>query len=393
MDLQLLDQTLADRGEPRFRASQVWAWTARGAAGYAEMTNLPAALREALECELPYSTLCLREQAISRDGTVKALFDTADGRPLEAVLMRYRDGPSQGTRRGVAHDDGKRRPDARGHAGGRRSICLSSQSGCPLTCKFCATGTMRFARNLTASEILDQALHFRRIEPIDHCVFMGMGEPMLNLENVLAACERLPDIGVTHRRTTISTVGWIPGIERLAECEMPVRLALSLHAADDALRSQLMPVNERYPLREVLEACRAFYARKRRRVFVEYVMLAGVNDRYEQALALARVLSGGREDAQPIFKVNLIPYNPTASGAGVDGREAYRCSSRESIAAFRAALESRGVPVTVRLTRGREIAAACGQLAAGARHDPARGSSRGASVRAPAVRPLSSSGA
>jgi 23S rRNA (adenine2503-C2)-methyltransferase len=345
MDLQLLDQTLARRGEPRFRAPQVWAWAARGAAGYAEMTNLPASLRDALAHELPFSTLELREQAHARDGTVKALFDTADGRPLEAVLMRYRDTPSPGTR-------------------GRRSICLSSQSGCPLTCTFCATGAMSFARNLTASEILDQALHFRRIEAIDHCVFMGMGEPMLNLDNVLAACERLPDIGVTHRRTTISTVGWIPGIERLAEQDMPVRLALSLHAADDALRSELMPVNERYPLREVIEACRSFYEHKRRRVFVEYVMLAGVNDRYEQALALADLLLDADAGApSSVFKVNLIPYNPTGSGAAVTGREAYSGSSRESIAAFRSALESRGVPVTVRLTRGRDIAAACGQLA------------------------------
>ena len=342
MDLQLLDQTLADLGEPRFRARQVWAWTARGAGGYEEMTNLPASLRNVLTREVPFSSLELADEAHASDGTVKALLQTADGRPLEAVLMRYRDR--------------------------RRSICLSSQSGCPLTCTFCATGAMRFARNLTASEILDQALHFRRIEAIDHCVFMGMGEPMLNLDAVLAACERLPDLGITHRRTTISTVGWIPGIERLAECDMPVRLALSLHAAEDALRSQLMPVNERYPLSEVIEACRAFYARKRRRVFVEYVMLAGVNDRYEQALALARALSSGHENdrskiAQPIFKVNLIPYNPTTAG-GAGEPDLYRCSSRESIAAFRAALESRGIPATVRLTRGRDIAAACGQLAA-----------------------------
>jgi 23S rRNA (adenine2503-C2)-methyltransferase len=332
MDLQLLDQTLADRGEPPFRARQVWAWTARGAAGYEQMTNIPAALRETLAQELPFSSLALREEARSSDGTVKALFDTADGRPLEAVLMRFRDG--------------------------RRSICVSSQSGCPLTCSFCATGKMRFARNLTASEIVDQALHFRRSEAIDHCVFMGMGEPMLNLDNVLAACERLPDVGVTHRRTTISTVGWVPGIERLTECEMPLRLALSLHAADEDLRSELMPVNERYPLADVIEACRAFYTRKRRRVFVEYVMLAGVNDRYEQALQLAKVLASGRDAEHSIFKVNLIPYNPTDS--------VYDGSSRESIAAFRAALEANGIPATVRLTRGRDIAAACGQLAASA---------------------------
>ena len=330
MDLPLLDQTLADRDEPPFRAGQVWAWAAKGASGYEEMTNLPSSLRGALTRELPFSSLTVEREARSSDGTVKALFQTGDGRPLEAVLMRYRDG--------------------------RRSICVSSQSGCPLTCTFCATGAMRFARNLTASEILDQALHFRRIEPIDHCVFMGMGEPLMNLDSVLAACERLPDIGITHRRTAISTVGWIPGIERLTEERMPLRLALSLHAADEALRSELMPVNERYPLSDVIEACRAFYERKRRRVFVEYVMLAGVNDRYEQALALARRLSG-RGDAPSIFKVNLIPYNPT-------GEESFRGSTRESIAAFRAALESRGIPATVRLTRGRDIDAACGQLAA-----------------------------
>ena len=350
MDLQLLDQTLADRGEPRFRAGQVWAWTARGASGYEQMTNLPAPLREALARELPFSSLELVEEAHASDGTVKALFQTHDGRPLEAVLMRYRGRPGGGE--------------------GRRSICLSSQSGCPLTCTFCATGAMKFARNLTASEILDQALHFRRVEAIDHCVFMGMGEPMLNLDAVLGACERLPDVGITHRRTTISTVGWIPGIERLAECDMPLRLALSLHAAEEALRSELMPVNERYPLSEVIEACRAFYARKRRRVFVEYVMLAGVNDRYEQALALARLLSvraprplpgtGGGDGAvreARMFKVNLIPYNPT-------GAASYEGSSRDSIAAFRSVLEGHGIDATVRLTRGRDIAAACGQLAA-----------------------------
>jgi 23S rRNA (adenine2503-C2)-methyltransferase len=208
---------------------------------------------------------------------------------------------------------------------------------------------MRFARNLTAAEILDQALHFRRADRLDHAVFMGMGEPMMNLDAVLAACRRLPDLGVSHRRTAISTVGWIPGIDRLAQTDMPIRLALSLHAADDALRSQIMPVNERYPLADVLAACRRFHDAKRKLVFVEYVMLGGVNDRYEQALALARVLD------PKVFKVNLIPYNPTG---------AYRGSSREAIAAFRAVLEEHGLRATVRLTRGRDIDAACGQLAA-----------------------------
>ena len=232
---------------------------------------------------------------------------------------------------------------------GRRSLCLSSQSGCPLTCTFCATGSMKFGRNLTAGEIVDQALHFRRVEKVDHAVFMGMGEPMMNLPNVLAACERLPDLGISHRRTAISTVGWVPGIDALAETDMPIRLALSLHAPEDALRSEIMPVNDRYPLADVLDACRRFHERKRRRVFVEYVMLAGVNDRYEQALALAKLLDPW------IFKVNLIPYNPTGM---------YEGSSRDAIDAFRAVLEEHGVRATVRLTRGRDIDAACGQLAA-----------------------------
>ncbi|MDX6683001.1 MAG: rRNA (adenine2503-C2)-methyltransferase [Solirubrobacteraceae bacterium] len=344
MDLELLQRTLADAGEPAFRARQVWEWAARGAAGYDAMTNLPVALRARLADELPFSTLTVIDQAESVDGTVKTLFHTADGRAVEAVLMRYRD------RRAAAGARGRDGVNQGGGTGGRRSVCVSSQSGCPLTCTFCATGTMKFARNLTASEILDQALHFRRIEPVDHAVFMGMGEPMMNLDAVLDACRRLPDVGITNRRTTISTVGWIPGIDRLAQTDMPLRLAFSLHAADDDLRSQIMPVNERYPLAGVLAACRRWNAAKRRPVYVEYVMLAGVNDRYEQAVALARVLD------PKVFKVNLIPYNP--SGSPYDG------SHSQAIEVFRAALEQHGVRVTVRLTRGRDIAAACGQLAA-----------------------------
>ena len=324
MDLALLETTLADLGQPAFRAKQVWEWTARGAAGYEAMTNLPAALRAELAERVPLSSLEVTSRAEASDGTVKALFRTRDGRPVEAVLMRYRDG--------------------------RRSLCLSSQSGCPLTCTFCATGTMKFGRNLTVSEILDQALYFRREEELDHAVFMGMGEPMMNLEGVLGACAKLPDLGITHRRTGVSTVGWVPGIDALADQPFPLRLALSLHAPEDALRSRIMPVNDRYPLAEVLAACERFYAAKRRKIFVEYVMLAGVNDGYGQAVQLAGVLD------PRIYKVNLIPFNP--SGTGYEG------SSRQAIDAFRAALEERGLDATVRLTRGRDIAAACGQLAA-----------------------------
>jgi 23S rRNA (adenine2503-C2)-methyltransferase len=179
---------------------------------------------------------------------------------------------------------------------------------------------------------------------------MGMGEPMLNLDAVLETCRLLSDLGITPRRTAISTVGWVPGIQRLAADPLAVRLALSLHAADPALRSELMPVNDRYPLDEVLEACRAHYERKRRQIFVEYVMLAGVNDSAGQARQLAETLDPA------IFKVNLIPYNPTDS--------TFSGSSPKAIDAFREVLEARGLRATVRVTRGREIDAACGQLAA-----------------------------
>jgi 23S rRNA (adenine2503-C2)-methyltransferase len=324
MDLHLLERTLDELDQPTYRLHQIWRWAARGAPQFESMTDLPRGLRSRLRDGVPFSTLSLEHEAHATDGTIKALFSTQDGRPVEAVLMRFEDG--------------------------RRSVCLSSQSGCPLTCSFCATGQMRFGRNLSAWEIVDQALHFRRQGAVDHAVFMGMGEPMMNLDAVLEACRRLPDLGITHRRTAISTVGWIPGIERLQREPMPLRLALSLHAADEALRSQLMPVNDRYPLSDVLSACAAFYERKRRRVFVEYVMLAGVNDSHLQAVQLAEILD------RRVFKVNLIPYNPTDAG--------FAGSSRKAIEAFKRVLEGAGLRATVRVTRGREIDAACGQLAA-----------------------------
>jgi len=322
VNLDAVSTLLADG--PAYRTRQVWEWAARGATSFDEMTNLPAGMRRRLADEVPFSTLDLVHEARSSDGTVKALFHTADGHPVEAVLMRYRDG--------------------------RRSVCLSSQSGCPLTCTFCATGQMRFRRNLNEWEIVDQALHFRRIEAIDHAVFMGMGEPMLNVDAVLAAARRLPEVGVTHRRTTISTVGWLPGLTRFVdEVDEPIRLALSLHAPTDALRSELIPVNDRYPLEDVLAECRRYFGLRRRKVFVEYVMLDHVNDSVAHAHELAELL-----DAR-VFKVNLIPYNPTGM---------YDGASRDRIAAFKNVLGAARLPATVRLTRGRDIAAACGQLAA-----------------------------
>lgn len=363
MDLRRLDGWLAGRGEPAYRAAQIWRWLAAGAADFEAMTDLPAALRDALAAEFgDLSCLTVEHQLRASDGTEKALFSTADGRPLETVLMRYHDG--------------------------RRSLCLSSQSGCPLTCTFCATGRMKFGRNLTESEILDQALHFRRAEAVNHAVFMGMGEPMMNLDNVLAACEKLPEIGIANSHTTVSTVGWLPGIERMVKEGPPVRLALSLHAPEEALRSEIMPVNDRYPLADVLAACREWRRVRKRKVFIEYLMLGGVNDRVEQARQLAELLaprggadggaagrsgSGDRSGSAAMgssgapmrrriarraddFKVNLIPYNPTDTG--------YTGSTRQAIDAFRRTLLDRGIPATVRLTRGRDIHAACGQLAA-----------------------------
>ena len=332
MDLALLERTLADCGEPSYRARQVWEWTARGAESYEDMTTLPKTLRSCLVETVPFSTLGVVAERESRDGTLKVLFSTQDGHPVEAVLMRYRDG--------------------------RRSICLSTQSGCPLTCTFCATGAMRFGRNLTVFEILDQVLHFRRLEPVSHAVYMGMGEPFMNFDEVLASARRLPDLGITHRRTTVSTVGWLPGLRRFVdEVDAPIRLAFSLHAANPTKRSELMPVNDRYPVEDVLAECRRYVTLRRRKVFVEYVMLAGVNDSPADARALAAVLD------RTAFKVNLIPYNPTGK---------YEGSSRRAIEAFKAVLDRARIPATVRLTRGRDIMAACGQLAGSRPAAPAR---------------------
>ena len=290
------------------------------------------AARATLEETVPFSTLELVTEQKSRDGTVKALFRTADGHPVESVLMSYRDG--------------------------RRSLCLSSQSGCPLTCNFCATGAMRFGRNLTESEILDQALHFRRREPVNHAVYMGMGEPFLNFDAVLASARRLPDLGITHRRTTISTVGWMPRSQPLRRRGRGADQARSVdprRRPDGAIAAD---ARER-----PVPACRGagrvlpLWGLRRRRVFVEYVLLAGVNDSPADARLLAELL--GRET----YKVNLIPYNPT-------GR--YDGSTRPVIAAFKTVLDRARVPATVRLTRGRDI-----------------NSSGTASLRFPAVRKLS----
>ena len=345
MDRDLLENALTELGQPAYRARQVWERVCAGAGSYEEMTSLPKSLRSGLAGRVPFSTLTLERRLEARDGTIKALFRTHDGHPVESVLMRYRDG--------------------------RRSVCISTQSGCPLKCTFCASGQMGFRRNLSAWEIVEQALFFRRVvsstegsdsgpraeaEPkpgggLSNAALMGMGEPLMNLEAVLAAVRALPDLGIGLRHTAISTAGWVPGIDRLAGEELPVKLALSLHAPDDELRRTLMPVTARFPIAEVLAACKRFYAVRRRKVLVEYLMLAGVNDHREQARTLARLLN------PKVFKLNLIPYNETG---------AFRGSSRATIDAFRETLSRAGLEPTVRVARGREIEAACGQLAGAA---------------------------
>lgn len=354
MDRDLLDNALTELGQPAYRARQVWERVCAGAGSFEEMTSLPKPLRSELRHRVPFSTLNLERRLEARDGTVKALFRTHDGHPVESVLMRYRDG--------------------------RRSVCISTQSGCPLKCAFCASGQMGFRRNLSAWEIVEQALFFLRVvnsaigsgsssrptapeaglagreespaRGLSNAALMGMGEPLMNYEAVLTAVRALPELGIGLRHTAISTAGWVPGIDRLAGEGLPVKLALSLHAPDDELRRTLMPVTARFPIAEVLAACKRFYAARRRKVLVEYLMLAGVNDHREQARALARLLN------PKVFKLNLIPYNETG-----DGRGAFRGSSRAAIDAFRETLAKSRLEATVRVARGREIEAACGQLA------------------------------
>jgi len=323
---------LAEWGEPAYRFRQVYEGATRGlAADYSELTSLPAALRGRLADAAPLRELEVTDERESRDGTIKLAFRTGDGFPLEAVAMRHRS---------------------------HRTACLSSQSGCPLACTFCATGAMGLGRNLTEGEIVEQLLVLARIVRdrgggrIGNVVMMGMGEPFLNYDAVLGACRLMTDPaghGLGARHVAISTAGWVPGIERLAAEPLQLRLALSLHAPNDELRTQLMPVTKRYPLERLMAACRDYRARTGRRVFVEYLLLEGVNDSRREAAELARLLGGEG------FHVNLIAYNPTAAG--------YRGSAPERVSAFAAELRRGGVPASYRRSHGSDIEAACGQLA------------------------------
>ncbi|HEY3766236.1 MAG TPA: 23S rRNA (adenine(2503)-C(2))-methyltransferase RlmN [Gaiellales bacterium] len=340
MHFEKIRTSLAAWGEPAYRFRQVYEGATRGLArDYSELTALPVGLRERLAAEAPLRELTVSDTRESSDGTIKLGLHTHDGFPLEAVVMRHRN---------------------------RRTACLSSQSGCPLACTFCATGAMGLGRNLTEGEIAEQLLELARLVRdrdggrIGNVVMMGMGEPFLNYDAVLAACRTITDpdgYGMGARHVAISTAGWVPGIERLAEEPLQLRLALSLHAPTDELRTELMPVTKRFPLARLMQACRDYRERTGRRVFVEYLLLDGVNDARTDATTLARLLGGGDG-----FHVNLIAYNPTAAG--------YQASPPERVAAFASELRRGGVQASYRRSHGADIEAACGQLAregAGAR--------------------------
>lgn len=333
MDRDRVGALLAEWGEPAYRLTQAVQAQSAGADAWDQVSTMGKALRARLAEHVPLWSLRPVDRLVSQDGTVKWRLELADGREVEMVLIA--------------------------HAKGRRTLCVSSQVGCALACRFCATGTMGFGRDLTTWEIVDQALLARREAEADgarlsNVVFMGMGEPMQNLDAVLAACDELhrpsPGLGLSARQIAISTAGWVPGIQRLAEHHLPLRLAISLHAADDETRGALMPINARYPIANLMAECRRYCDRTGRRVFIEYLLLDGVNDDPADAKRLANHLRDGR------FHVNLIEYNPTDGG--------FRSSRPERRERFLIALERAGIEASVRRSRGADVAAACGQLAA-----------------------------
>jgi 23S rRNA (adenine2503-C2)-methyltransferase len=327
---QKLQEWLAERNEPPYRAEQIRRWLfQKGALSFSEMTNLSAVLRQALAESFAVSRLGTLRCSPSSDGTVKFLFGLRDGAGIESVLI----------------------PEEK-----RLTLCVSTQVGCGLGCAFCATALMGLKRNLQAGEIVDQILEAGRTLPADkritHAVLMGMGEPLANYSQVLKALEIMTDasagLGISARRITLSTVGLVPQMQRLLR-DTRVNLAVSLHATTDDLRSQMMPINRKYPLAELIECCRTLPLPNRRRITFEYVLLRGVNDTPEDATRLAKLLSGLR------CKINLIPFNPHPGSP-------FQRPTREEIERFKSALQTRGYQVNVREPRGDDIQAACGQL-------------------------------
>ena len=333
ISLEHLTQRLETWGEPQFRAQQIWQAIYHDlATSPDEITTLPKLLREKLKAEFTLGSLSPAAEARSSDGqTRKLLFRLPDGKSIEAVLMGYEK---------------------------RRTTCISTQAGCAMGCVFCATGQMGFRRHLRAGEIVEQVLWFARElkangDRLTNIVVMGMGEPFHNYEATMAAVDLLNDpagFNFGARRITLSTVGLAPMIERFAAERRQVNLAVSLHAATDELRSELLPINKKYPLAVLFEAVRKYYALTKRRVTFEWALIQGKNDTAAQARALADLAVG-----LPCH-VNVIPLNPTRDYAG-------QATTRERAAAFKAALESCGLPCTIRVRRGIDINAGCGQLA------------------------------
>ncbi len=333
LSLEELEALLTGSGGPRYRARQVWHGVYRRLATSAEeLTDLPKELRQRLQEHVLFQSLQPIAEAASHDGhTEKALFRLRDGNQVEAVLMRY-----------------KR----------RNTACISTQAGCAMGCVFCATGLMGFLRNLTAGEIIEQVLYYaRRLRQqgsrLTNVVMMGMGEPFHNYQATMEAIDRLnhrEGLNLSARRFTVSTVGLTPMIDRFAEERRQVNLAVSLHAASDELRNQLIPINRRHPLDALLEACRRYVERTGRRVTFEWALIRDVNDGEDQAKMLARRLKG------ILCHVNLIPLNPTKGYPG-------EASPRQRAEAFRKVLEAHAIPCTIRVRRGIDIQAGCGQLA------------------------------
>jgi 23S rRNA (adenine2503-C2)-methyltransferase len=329
---EALADLLAAWGEPRFRAKQVREWLYdKRAASFDQMSSLPKGLRDRLQAETTLGVLAPVSEQSSHDGTLKRLYRLPDGQMIESVLMPY-------------DDD-------------RRTACISTQAGCAMGCVFCATGQMGFARHLTAAEIFEQAVLFAREleaqgERLSNVVLMGMGEPFHNYDESLAAVRRLmDDLGIGARHITVSTVGLAPMIRRFADEGLQVRLAISLHAATDEERSALLPVNKRWPLAELMAACREYVEKTGRRISFEWTAIQGENDTPEQARALGKLLKG------LLCHVNIIPLNPT-------GRYAHGPSAADRVDRFAAILGEYGVPATVRVRRGIDINAGCGQLKA-----------------------------
>ena len=332
LNLDQLSALFQQWGEPRFRAKQVYDWLyTHPVESFDSMTNLPKPLRERLASETTLGTLDIVTERSSRDGTVKRLYKLPDGQLIESVLMPY-------------DDD-------------RRTACISTQAGCAMGCVFCATGQMGFARHLTAAEIVEQAVRYAAIlhaegDRLSNIVLMGMGEPFHNYDNTIEAIRRLMDqLGIGARHITVSTVGLVPQIRRFSDEGLQVRLAISLHAATDDERSALLPVNRRWDLDELLDACREYIEKTGRRITFEWALIRGENDTVEQAQILGKLLQG------MLCHVNLIPLNPTG---GFDGKP----SNTEAVNTFIEVLDRYGVSATVRVRRGIDIDAGCGQLKA-----------------------------